>query len=180
MSTTTTSDPRSESSGKSLSRDSSHSRRHENSVPRSISDLTSKMKTSLLPPLPKKSWEQSYSSFQTSSRLQCPRIHYHPWCDDCQTLTIWEQPLPTEQMCKTSILTFGDLRMVVREKSRCQYLSRNPSASQATIKKVCSTWRDEQFARAVAKRSARMAAREALHWSVHWQCVARGVAPPAT
>src|SRR6266702_165439 len=157
-----------------LSRDSSRSPRHKSSVPRSTSDLTSKMKTSSSHPSPKKSWEQSYSSFQTLLRLQCPLVHYHPWCDRCQTLTVWEQPLPISQMCKTSRPTFGDLKTVIREKSRCQSLSKSRSILQTAIQKVCSTWREEQFAKAVAKRSAKMAAQEALHRSVHRQRVARG------
>src|SRR6266581_1071116 len=167
MSTTTTSAHPNISSELSSSWDSSHFPRCENSVPRSTSDLTSPMRTSLSPLSLKKSWEQSYSSFQTSVRSQCPRIHYHPWCDDCQTLMEWGQPPPIRQMYTQSIPTFGDLKMATQERSRYQFLFRNPSALQEAVKKVCSTWREEQFTRAVAKRSAKMAAREALRWSVH-------------
>src|SRR6266702_763726 len=174
MSTSTTLERQSASLGQSSRRDSSPTPRHENSVPRSISDHTSPMKTSLPPPSPNKSWHQSYSSFQTSTRSQCPRMHYHPWCEDCQTLVTWGQPLPIEQKCKKLMPTFGDLKMVVRARSHYQSPSKSPSTSQAAIWKVCSTWRDEQFARAVAKQTAKLAAREALHQLVHWQCVDHG------
>src|SRR6266702_3204933 len=97
MSTTTTSAHQNESSGSSSSQGSLASLKRENSAPRSTSDLTSPTRTSLSLPSLKKSWEQSYSSFQTSARNQCPRMHYHPWCDDCQTLMRWEQPPPIRQ-----------------------------------------------------------------------------------
>src|SRR6266702_492582 len=117
MSTTTTSAHRNISSELSLKKDSSQPLRHENSVLRSISDHTSLTKTCSPLPSPNKSWHQSYLSFQTSSQSQCPRVHYHPWCNDCQTLTIWEQPLPTKPTCKTSIPTFGDLKTVIQARS---------------------------------------------------------------
>ncbi len=164
----------------SSKRDSSQTPRHKNSVPRSTSDHTSPMRTSSPLPSPNKSWHQSYSSFQTSTQSQCPRVHYHPWCEDCQTLTTWEQPLPTKPMCKTPIPTFGDLKTVVQGRSRYQFPSGNLSASQAVLWKVCSTWKDKQFTKAVAKRSARMAAREALRRSVHRQRVAHGATPTVT
>src|SRR6266571_1812785 len=118
MSTTTTSALLNVSLESSSSPDSSRSPRHENSVPRSTYDPTSLTRIFSLLPSPKKSWEQSYSSFQTSARSQCPHIHYHPWCDDCQTLTEWEQPPPIKQMCTRSMPTFGDLKMAIWEKSR--------------------------------------------------------------
>src|SRR6266702_1211735 len=165
MSTSTTLAHQNVSSGQSSKKGSSHSRRPESSVPRSISDHTSPTRASSSPLSPNKSWHQSYSSFQTSTRSQCPCVHYHPWCDECQTLTIWEQPPLTKQTCKKLIPTFGDLRTVIRERSRYQSPSWSLSASQTALRKVCSTWRDEQFARAVAKRSAKMAAWEALRRS---------------
>src|SRR6266702_307617 len=169
MSTSTTLARRNVSSEQSSRRGLSPDPKPESSVPRSISDHTSPTKTSLPPLSLNKSWHQSYSSFQTSTRSQCPRMHYHPWCEDCQTLTIWEQPPLTKQTCKTSIPTFGDLKTVIWERSRYQSLSKSPSASQTALRKVCSTWRDKQFAKAVAKRSAKMAAREALRRSVRRQ-----------
>src|SRR6266702_2389177 len=178
MSTSTTSAHPSASLGLSLKKDSSQSPKPENSALRNTFDPTSLTKTFSLHPSPNKSWHQSYSSFQTSRRSQCPRMHYHPWCEECQTLTIWEQPPLTKPTCKKPIPTFGDLKTVVRERSHCRSPFVNQSASQTALRKVCSTWRDKQFARAVAKRSAKMAAREALRWSVHWQHVDRGAAPP--
>src|SRR6266702_346610 len=178
MSTTTTLARQNESSESSSTQSSSPSPRHKNTAPKSISNLISLTKTfSSLPSL-KKSWEQSYSSFQTSARNQCPHVHYHPWCDDCQTLMGWEQPPPIRWMSARSIPTFGDLKMATREKSRYQSLFGRPSTSQEAVKKVISTWREEQFARAVAKRSAKMAAREALRQSAHRQRAACGAAPP--
>src|SRR6266702_4561284 len=180
MSTNTTLAHPSASLEPSSKKGSSQSPRPENSAPRSISDLTSPTKTSLSPPSLNKSWHQSYSSFQTSTRSQCPRVHYHPWCEDCQTLTTWEQPPLTKPTCKKPIPTFGDLKTVVRERSHYQSPFANQSASQRALRKVCSTWRDEQFAKAVAKRSAKMAAREALCRSARRQRAARGVVPPVT
>jgi len=69
--------------------------------------------------------------------------------------------------------------MAVKEKSHYQFLFGNPSSSQEAAKKVCLMWREEQFAKAVAKRSAKMAALEALRWSVHQQHAACGATPPA-
>src|SRR6266702_5545352 len=180
MSTNTTSVHPNVSSEPSLSPDSSQSQRRENSAPRSISDPTSLTRISSPLPLPNKSWHQSYSSFQISTRSQCPRVHYHPWCEDCQTLATWEQPPHTKPMYKTSIPTFGDLKTVVRRRSHYRSPFTSQSTSQTALQKVCSMWRDEQIARAVAKRSARMAAWEALRQSVHQQHVARGAAPLAT
>src|SRR6266702_777017 len=178
MSTTTTLARQNESSESSSTQSSSPSPRHKNTAPKSISNLISLTKTFSSLPSPKKSWEQSYSSFQTSARNQCPHVHYHPWCDDCQTLTGWEQPPPIRQRSAQSIPTFGDLKTAIWEKSHYQSLFRKPSASQEAVKKVILTWREEQFARAVAKRSAKMAAWEALCRSVHQQRAARGAAPP--
>src|SRR6266702_27507 len=161
MSTSTTSAHQSASLEQSLRRDSSQGPRPESSAPRSISNPTSPTRTFLPLPSLNKSWHQSYSSFQTSTQSQCPRVHYHPWCEECQTLTIWEQPLLTKRTCKKQIPTFGDLKTVVRERSHYRSPFANQSTSQTALQKVCSTWRDEQFAKAVAKRSAKMAAREA-------------------
>src|SRR6266702_1149722 len=178
MSTSTTSAHPSASLGPSSKKGSSPGPRPESSVPRGISDPTSPTKTFSPLPSPNKSWHQSYSSFQTSTRSQCPHVHYHPWCEDCQTLTAWEQPPLTKQTCKKSIPTFGDLKTVVRGRSHYRSPSANQSASQTALRKVCSTWRDEQFAKAVARRSAKMTAREALRRSVHWRRADRGAALP--
>src|SRR6266702_4774428 len=167
MSTTTTLELRSESSEPSWKEDSSHPPRHENYVPRSTFDPTSPTIISSLHPLPSKSWEQSYSSFQTSSRLQCPRMHYHQWCEDCLTQMEWEQPLPISQMSKTWIPTFGELKTGVREKSLYQSRFATQTGMHKTVHKICSWWKDELFAKAVTRRSATMAAREALRRSVH-------------
>src|SRR6266702_4979733 len=167
MSTTITLEPWNGSSGPSWKEDSSHLPRHENCVPRSISDPTSPMKISLSPPSLNKSWEQSYSSFQTSSRLQCPRMHYHQWCEDCLTQMEWEQPPCISQMSKMPTPTFGELKMAVREKSLYQSRFATQTGMHKTVHKICSWWKDELFAKAVTRRSATMAAREALRRSVH-------------
>src|SRR6266702_1107977 len=177
MSTSTTSARQSASLSKSLKKDLSPSLKHESSAPRSISDHISLMRISSPLPSPNKSWHQSYSSFQTSTRSQCPRVHYHPWCKDCQTLTTWGQPLPTKQTYKQPIPTFGDLKTVIRARSHYRSPSKSPSISQAAIRKVCSMWRDEQFAKAVAKRMAKLAVREALRQLVCQQHAGHGAAP---
>src|SRR6266702_6345218 len=180
MSTTTISDRRSESSGPSSKKGSSLKPRPENSAPKSISDPTSPTRIFSPPLSPNKSWHQSYSSFQISKRSQCPRVHYHPWCEDCQTLMEWGQPPPIRQTCKRPIPTFGDLKTVIRERSHCRSPFTSQRESQIALQKVCSTWRDEQFAKAVAKRSAKMAAREALRRSVHQRRTDPGATPRAT
>src|SRR6266702_268205 len=180
MSTTTISDRQSESSGSNLKRDSSPKPRPENSVPKSISGPTSPTRISSPPLSLNRSWHRSYSSFQISKRSQCPRVHYRPWCEDCQTLMEWEQPPPIRQTCKKLILTFGDLKTVIRARSRYQSPFTSQRESQTALRKVCSTWRDEQFAKAVAKRSARMAAREALRRAVHRRRADHGAAPLVT
>src|SRR6266702_3455254 len=177
MSTTITSARWSESSEQNLSPDSSHFPRHESSVPKSIFDPIPPMRTSLLPHSPNKSWHQSYSSIQTLTLAQCPHVHYHPWCDECQTQMEWEQLPPIRPTYKKLMPTFGDLKTAVQERSRCRSPLKNPSGLQAAIRKVCSLWREEQFAKAIARRSAKMAAREALHQSVHRQRAAHGAAP---
>jgi len=61
-------------------------------------------------------------------------------------------------MSKQPIPTFGDLKMAVWERYCCQSPFVNLGTSRNAIKKVCSMWRDKQFARAIAKRSAKMEA----------------------
>src|SRR6266702_2151004 len=169
MSMPTTSGLLNGSSDPNSSPGSLHSQKHENSAPRSISDPMSPTRTLSWHPSPKKSWEQSYFSFQTSTRTQCPHVHYHPWCDDCQTLMEWEPLLPISPTRKRLMPTFGDLKRAVQERSCYQSPSGTQTASKNAIKKVCSTWREEQFTKAIAKRSAKMAAREALRQSAHQQ-----------
>src|SRR6266702_6334755 len=179
MSMTTTSDHQNGSSDPSWRRETSCTTRRESSAPRNIYGLTSPTRTPWLPPLPNKKWGQSYSNFQTSSRLQCLRVHYHRWCEECLTQTEWE-PLPhTSPTRKTRIPTFGELKTATREKSL--YLSHfaTQSAMHKTVHKVCLQWRDELFAKAVARRTAKLAAREALRWSVHRQREACGAETPA-
>src|SRR6266702_534434 len=178
MSTSITSAHQNASSAPSSKKGLLPSPRPENSAPRSISDRISPMRTSSPLPSPNKSWHQSYSSFQTSTRSQCPRVHYHPWCEECQTLTEWAQPPLTRQTCKRPIPTFRDLKTVIQARSRYQSPSTNLSASQTALRKVCSMWRDYLFAKATTKRSAKMAAREALRRSVHQQRADHGATPP--
>src|SRR6266702_1766988 len=133
MSTTTTSGLRNESSESSLSWGSSHTKKPKSCVPKSISGHTPPTRISSSLPSPNKSWHESYSSFQALTQSQCPHVHYHPWCDDCQTLTTWEQPLPISPKCKTPIPTFGDLKTVIRERSHYRSPSKNPSTSLQAI-----------------------------------------------
>src|SRR6266571_8211649 len=170
MSTSTILAHQSASLGPSSKKGSSQGPKPGSSAPKSISDPTLPTRTFLPLPSPNKSWHQSYSSFQTSTRSQCPHVHYHPWCEDCQTLTTWGQPLPIKPTYKMSIPTFGNLKTVIQEKSCYRSPSKSQSTSQVAIQKVCSTWREEQFAKAVAKRTAKLAVREALCWLVHKQC----------
>ncbi len=62
---------------------------------------------------------------------------------------------PTHQADVSSIDTnIWGPKMAMREKSHYWSLFRRSNTSQEAIKKVISMWREEQFARAVAKRSA--------------------------
>src|SRR6266702_4274100 len=167
MSTSTTSAHQSASLEQNSRRDLSPSPKHRNSVPRSISDHTPPTRISSPPPSLNKSWHQSYSSFQTSTRSRCPCMHYHSWCEECQTLTTWGQPLHTKQTCKQLILTFGDLKTVIWVRSRYQSPSKSPSTSQIAIQTI-------------TKRTAKLAAREALRRLVHRQRADCGAAQRAT
>src|SRR6266702_364171 len=128
MSTTTTSDLPHESSESSWNLGSSPNKRRENSAPRNTSDPTSLTRTPSPLLLPSKSWSKSNFNSQTLLRNQCHCMHYRPWCDDCQTLMGWEPPQPTRLKSTRSILTFGDLKMVVRARSRFQ----SPFTTQIT------------------------------------------------
>src|SRR6266702_1040310 len=179
MSTLTTSDPPSESSEPNWTPDSSPNRRHKNSVPRSMSNLTSPTRTPSLLLLPSRSWSTSNFNSQTLVRNQCPHVHYRPCCGNCQTLMGWEPPQPTKPKSTRSILPFGDLKTVVQARSCYRSPFTTQIKAQSTLKRTCSTWRDEQLTRAVVKRSGQLAAWEALHWQAHWQRAACGAAPPA-
>jgi len=78
----------------------------------------------------------------------------------------WEPPQPIRPKPKKLILPFGDLKKVVRRRSH--YLSPFVSQiqEQETQRKAYSEWREEQFARAVAKQSMQLTAWEALHHQV--------------
>src|SRR6266702_3499138 len=179
MSTTTTLELPLGSSAPSWTPGSSLSKRHENSVPRSTSDPTSLTRMPSLLLLPSKKWSKSNFSSQTLDRSHCPRVHYHPWCSKCQTLMEWEPPQPIKQKSTKSILPFWDLKTVVKGRSHFWSHFWTQIEAQNALKRTCSTWRDKQFTRAVAKRSGQLAAQEALHWQVHRQCAACGAALPA-
>src|SRR6266702_1422917 len=120
MSTCTTSAPPNGSSELSLTKDLSPSKKHENSVLRSTSDPTSPMRTPSPLLLLSKSWIKSNFNSQTLLRSRCPHVHYHPWCDECQTLMGWEPPQPIKLKFTRSIPPFGDLKMVVQARSHCR------------------------------------------------------------
>src|SRR6266702_3343671 len=172
MSMHTTLDLPNRSSEPNLTPDSSPNTRHKNSVPRNTSDLTSPMRMPL--PLLLPSWSESNFNSQRLLRSQCPRVHYHPWCKDCQTLMGWEPPQPIKLKSTRSIPPFGDLKMVVQARSHYQSPFTTQIKAQSTIKRVCSTWRDQQFTRATAKRREQLAVQEALHRQAHQQRVAHG------
>src|SRR6266702_961538 len=177
MSTHTTSDLPNKSLGPSLTQNSSPNKRRKNSALRSISDPTPPTRTPWLLLLPSKRWIESNFNSQPFNRSQCPCMHYHPWCNNCQTLMVWEPPQPTRLKSTKSIPPFGDLKTVVQARSRFQSPFMTQIGAQNTLKKVCSKWRDEQFARAITKRSGQLAAQEALHQEAHQQCADCGVGP---
>src|SRR6266702_575922 len=177
MSMSTTSGLPSTSLELSLTQGSSPSLKHGNFVLRSTSDPTSPMRMPLPLLLPNKSQTKSNYNSQVLEWLQCPRMHYHPWCSNCQTLMGWEPPQPITPKPKKSIPTFGQLKKVVR--MHCQSPFRWQIKQQSEMKKVCSKWREEQFTQAIVKRNAHIAAWEALHHQAHWQHMDCGATPPA-
>src|SRR6266702_2359836 len=138
--TTITSAHRSVSSGPSSTPSSSPTTRHEHSVPRNTYDLTSKTKTHSQLPSPRKSWLEYERSSQTSRRRQCNRMHYHPYCERCQTLMGWEPHQLTKPTPKRLIMSFGRL------KEYCESLPAWGERQPQSPKKVSIQWREEQFA----------------------------------
>src|SRR6266702_1893024 len=108
--TRTISAHRNESSGPSLTPNSSPTTRRKNSVPRNTSDPTSPTRTSLPLPSRRKSWLEYEKSSQTSRRRQCAHVHYHPYCERCQTLVGWEPHQLTKPTPKHLIMSFGRLK----------------------------------------------------------------------
>jgi len=146
--------------------------RHENFVPRNTSDPTSSTRMSLPLPSPRRSWLEYEQSSQTSQQYQCPRIHYHPYCDACQTLIGWEPSRPINAKSKSSTMSFGKL------KEYCESLPAWRDSKLQMPKKVSVQWREEQFAQAIYKRNAAKTAREALRRQACRQQEDRGAAPP--
>src|SRR6266571_3602534 len=172
--TTTTSVHWSASSGLSLTPSSSLTMRHENSVPRSTYDPTSRTKTNSPLPSLRKSWLEYKRSSQTSRRRHCKHIHYHPYCERCQTLMDWEPHRLTKPTPKHLIMSFGKL------KEYCESLPAWGEQQPQSPKKISIQWREEQFARAVYKRNGAKAAREALRRQTHRRREAPGVALPVS
>src|SRR6266702_1769088 len=146
-------------------RDSSPSKKLKNCVPRSTSD----------PTLLSRSWLESNYNSPMSPRLQCPLMHYHPWCKRCWTLMEWEPPQPIRRMPKKSIMPFKDLKKVVMERSHYQSPFGWQIRVQEAHKKLCLDWREEQFARAIAKQSRQLVAQEPLCQQAHQQHKHQGV-----
>src|SRR6266702_2521605 len=147
---------RSESSELNSTPNSSPTMRHKNYVPRNTSDpnATTRMNSPL--PSQRKSWLKYKRSSQTSRRQECPRVHYHPYCERCQTLMGWEPRQLTKPTPKRLIMSFGRL------KEYCESLPTWRELKLQSPKKVSIQWREEQFARAAYKRNIVKAAWEAL------------------
>src|SRR6266702_3314804 len=177
MSTHTTSDLPNKSLGPSLTQNSSPNKRRKNSALRSISDPTPPTRTPWLLLLPSKSWIESNFNSQTFNRSQCPCMHYHPWCNNCQTLMGWEPPQPIKPKSTKSIPPFGDRKTVVQVRSCYWSPFMTQIKAQNVLKKVCLMWRDKQFTKAIVKRSGQLAAQEALHRQACQQHMAHGAAP---
>src|SRR6266702_2943674 len=172
--TPTTSDHRSASSEPSLIPNSSPTTRRENYAPRSTYDPTSKTKMNSPLPSPRKSWLEYGRSSQTSRRRQCSRVHYHPYCERCQTLTGWEPHQLMKPTPKRLIMSFGRL------KEYCESLPTWGERLPQSPMKVSIQWREEQFAQAVHKRNAAKAAREALRRRARRPQGGPGVGLPAS
>src|SRR6266702_4013378 len=146
--------------------------RHKNYVPRNTYNPMSKTRMSSPLPLQRKSWLEYKRSSQTSRCNQCPSIHYHPYCDACQTLMGWEPHQLTKPTPKHLIMSFGRL------KEYCESLPTWRELQVQSPKKISMQWREEQFARAMYKRNTAKAAREALRRQAHQQQRSHGVVPP--
>ena len=125
-------------------------------------------------PLPKTSWHEYERSSQISRRQHCPCMHYHPYCDGCQTLMGWELRPPIKPTPKRSTMSFGKL------KEYCESLPAWGELKAQSPKKVSIQWREEQFARAMYKRNGAKAAQEALRQQVRRRREDPGVALPVS
>src|SRR6266702_3667010 len=138
--TITTSDHRSESSGPSLTLSSSPTTRCKNSAPRNTYDPASRTKTNSPLPLRRRSWLEYEGSSQTSRRRQCNLVHYHPYCERCQTLVGWEPHRLTKPTSRNWMMSFGKL------KEYCESLPAWGKTQSQELKKISLQWREEQFA----------------------------------
>src|SRR6266702_2512521 len=172
--TTTISGHRSASSGPSLTLSLSPTPRHENSVPRNTYGPTLRTRTNSPRPSLRESWLEYGRSSQTSRRHRCSNVHYHPYCERCQTLMGWEPHRLTKPTPKHLIMSFGKL------KEYCKSLPTWEGLKAQSPKKISTQWREEQFARAVYKRNGTKVAREALRCQVRWQREDRGVGLPVS
>jgi len=132
------------------------------------------MKMNSLLPSQRKSWHEYERSSQTSRRQCCPHVHYHPYCDACQTLMGWEPHRLTKPTPKHSIMSFGKL------KEYCESLPTWGELKTQSPKKVSIQWREEQFARAVHKRNSAKVAWEVLRQQAHQRQRDPGVALPVS
>src|SRR6266702_1322732 len=146
-----------------------------NSVPRSTSDPIALMRMKLLLPSPSKRWSESNFSSLMLQRMQCPCVHYHPWCDDCQTLMEWEPPQPIRPMSSKLIPTFGQLKKAVKMHCQCHFKWQHKQ--RYLTKRACLEWREEQFQCTVVKRATPLAAWEARHQQAHQQRADHGAVP---
>ncbi len=161
----------------SLTRDSSPLQKLANSVPRHMFDLTSLTRMKLPLPSPCKRWSESDSSSLMSQRAQCPCVHYHPRCNDCQTLMEWGPPQPIRMTSSKSILTFGQLKKVVRMHCQCHFEWWHKQ--RYLTKQACLVWREEQFRCTAVKWATQVTAQEAQHQQAHQQCADHGATPLA-
>ena len=175
MSTPTTWDPPSASLEQNSIWGSLLLKKLKSYVPRNTSDLTSpmRMKSPLL--LPSKRWSESNFNFLMSQRMQCPHMHYHPWCNECQTLMEWEPPQPIRLTSSKSIPTFGQLKKAVRMHCQCHFEWWHQQ--RYLTKRACLEWREEQFQHAMVKRATQLAAQEAQCLQACQQRIDHGAIP---
>src|SRR6266702_286891 len=172
--TLTTLDHPSVSSELSSTLSSSPTTRRGSYAPRNTYDPTSKTRTSSPLPLPKKSGLEIERSSQTSRRRHCRRVHYHPYCERCQTLMGWEPHRLTKPTPKRLIMSFGRL------KEYCESLPAWGERQPQSPQKISLQWREEQFARAIYKRNGAKVAREALRRQTHRRREVPGAALPVS
>src|SRR6266702_2840921 len=115
-------------------------------------------------PLPKTKGSPWWDDSQTQRRRQCPLVHYHPLCTTCKTL-IPEYCILGDPSVEQKSIDFSTLSQAVKIPANpCPCLRGYRLQMELKTRRMWMSWRDEQFARAVAERQERREARAQQLW----------------